>query len=111
MTVELSIGKSIYKINCEESEKEKIVRLSARVNQRVNELALDFKNCDEKTLLVIAALTIEEELETAEKKAPSDDDTYEEQKFNEQDVYDAVSDTMENVTDYVEKMIKKIQNY
>ncbi len=32
-------------------------------------------------------------------------------KLNEQDMYDTVAENMENVTDYIEKLTTKIQNY
>src|SRR3989338_755841 len=106
MMVELPICKSLYKITCETSEKEKLLYLAAKLNKRVNELSLSLKNADEKTLLVIAALTLEEELEHNDISEQED-----EEKLNEQDMYDAVSENMENIADTIEKLIVKIQNY
>ena len=107
MTIELPIGKSRYKINCLESEKEKLFHLAEKLNRRVNNLALSLKNADEKTLLVISALMMEEELEHADDHHDSESD----KKLNDQDLYDAVSDNMENISTYIEKLISKIQNY
>ncbi len=108
MIIEIPIGKSRYKINCDETEKEKLFHLAEKLNQRVNRLSLSLKNADEKTLLVVAALTIEEELEG---HGDNDSDHDESPRLNDQDMYDAVSENMENVADYVEKLTKKIQNY
>jgi len=105
--LEFSIGKSHYQLNCEEAEKEKLLHLADKLNQRVNSLSFKMKNADDKTLLMIAALTIEEELE---KRNEADEDD-EIPKLNEQDMYDAVSENMENVSDYIEKLTRKIQNY
>jgi cell division protein ZapA (FtsZ GTPase activity inhibitor) len=58
MNIEIPIGKSRYKINCEEGQKEKLRRLAERLNKRVNSLSLEMKNVDEKTLLAISALPI-----------------------------------------------------
>jgi cell division protein ZapA (FtsZ GTPase activity inhibitor) len=112
MSIEFPIGKTIYKINCSEDEKQKLVRLSHELNQRVNKVALQLKdkNIDEKTLLVITALSLEEELENAEKGVLNSSENYEENRLNEQDLYDAVSENMENVANYVNKIINKIQN-
>lgn len=107
MLVEFPIGRSFYKINCEEDQKENVLRLASRLNQRVNKLSLNLHSVDEKTLLVTSALMIEEELESLDSSRNADD----EQSFNEQDLYDAVSENMENVADYVESLTKKIKNY
>lgn len=108
MVIEIAVGRSSYQINCAEGEKEKILQLANKLNQRVNRLSLQMKNADEKTLLVIAALMSEEE---AENKVPNDDADDEPAQLNEQDIYDAVSENMENVADFVEKLTKKIQDY
>ncbi len=93
MIIELPIGKSNYKITCNESEKEKLLQLAEKLNHRVNNLSLSLKNADEKTLLVITALMLEEELENNEYH----EDEEKNQKINDLDIYDAVSDNMENI--------------
>lgn len=108
MIIEIPVGKSRYKITCEEAEKEKLFHLAERLNQRVNRLSTSLRNADEKTLLVIAGLMLEEELERTNHE---DHDLDEGSKLNDQDMYDAVSENMENVSDYIEKLTKKIQNY
>ena len=105
MNIEIPIGKSRYKINCEEGKKEKLLRLAERLNKRVNSLSLEMKNVDEKTLLAISALMMEEELEN--KKGAHEDAP----EINDEDIYDAVSDNMENVAEYIEKLTKKIENF
>lgn len=107
MIVELPIGKSNYQISCKQSEKEKLSHLAEKLNKRINRLAAQMPNADEKNLLAVAALLLEDELEQAQNK----DDTDEGAKLNEQDLYDAVSETMENVADHIEKLTKKIQSY
>jgi cell division protein ZapA (FtsZ GTPase activity inhibitor) len=107
MTIELPIGRSCYKITCGEGEEKKLLRLAENLNKRVNDLSLSLRGADEKMLLVIAALSLEEELE---KISGSYDDEME-NKLNDQDLYEAISDNMENITDYIEKLISKIQAY
>lgn len=104
MIVELPVGRSRYKITCAEGEEKKLLSLAARINKRVNDLSLTFRNADEKTLLLIAALDMQEALENS----IADD---EEEKLNQQDLYEAVSDNMDNIAEYIEKLITKIQNY
>ncbi len=111
MLIEIPVGKSRYKITCEESEKEKLLNIAERLNQRVNALSLQIKNIDEKTLLVIAALMIEEELSEENKVETPEDDEDESVTIVDRDVYDAVSESMNNIADYIENLTKKIQNY
>lgn len=110
MILELQIGKSQYKITCAESEKSKLLHLAKKLNERLNRLSINFKNADEKTLLAISALMIEEELEQ-EKLDQFQGDSDQSSSDKDQDIYDAVSENMENISDYIEKLSKKIQNY
>ncbi len=107
MILELPIGKSNYKISCQASERKKLSYLAEKLNKRLNRLSSQIENVDEQTLLAIAALMMEDELENIENQ----DDSDEGMKLNEQDLYDTVSETIENIADHVEKMTKKIQNY
>jgi cell division protein ZapA (FtsZ GTPase activity inhibitor) len=107
MIIELPIGKSNYQISCKHSEREKLSYLAEKLNKRLNRLSKETAETDEKTLLAMLALVVEEELEQSENK----DDIDESPNLNDQDVYDTVSETMENIADYIEKMTIKIQNY
>ncbi len=98
MTVEIQIGKTHYNIACEEEEKDKILELAERLNQRIKGLTKTLKIADEKTLLVMAALNLEEELKESE-----------EDKFTSEEVFESISDNIENITSYIEKLTKKIQ--
>jgi cell division protein ZapA (FtsZ GTPase activity inhibitor) len=117
MIVELAVGKSHYKISCEPKEKEKLLELADSLNERVNKLSLALKNADEKTLLLVAALMIQEEANQKatrkiHKSEYEDDEARDENaRLNEQDIYDTVSENMENIADYIEKLTAKIQNY
>lgn len=70
--VNIAIGKSRYHIECPDSEKDRLIELAEKVNEKVNDLALKLRDIDEKTLLVIALLNIEDELENATKLLNSD---------------------------------------
>ena len=122
-TIEIAIGKSLYKIDCLDSEKEKLLELAKKLNERVNKVSFSLRNADEKTILVTTALMLEGELERKNKnvpevkknvKAQEDVNKINEEevsKITEQDIYDAVSESMENVADYIEKLANKIKNY
>jgi cell division protein ZapA (FtsZ GTPase activity inhibitor) len=100
MIIELPIGRSRYKVECSEDEEEKFLRLAEILNKRVNSTSISTRITDEKTLLVIAALAAEEELDAIDRP-----------EVNNQDLYDAVSENMENIAEYLENLIGKIQNY
>ncbi len=103
--IELPIGKSNFQIPCKKSEQEKLSKLAEKLNKRLNRLSSQIKTNDEKTLLAFVALSLEGELEfiSSEKE--------EGYQLSEQDIEEAISETMENISDYVEKLTKKIQRY
>jgi cell division protein ZapA (FtsZ GTPase activity inhibitor) len=108
MIVEIQIGKSHYKISCTESDQEKLLQLAKRLDHRINRITSQIKNADEKTLLAIAALMLEEEVEQNNHDANEREEVDE---INDQDIYDAISENIENITNYIENLTKKIQNY
>ncbi|MFT6332564.1 MAG: cell division protein ZapA (FtsZ GTPase activity inhibitor) [Lentimonas sp.] len=60
----LAIGKSKYSIECPVEEQEKILNLAHKLNERVNKLSLNIRNADEKTILMLCALMIQDESES-----------------------------------------------
>ncbi len=62
--VDISIGKSKYKVDCPEPQEPKLISLASKVNERVNNLSLLMRGAEEKMLLVLCAIAIEDELET-----------------------------------------------
>ena len=108
MIIEILIGESSYKIACKAQEKDRLIKIAEILDEKVSKLSMQLGNIDEKTLLVMTALMIQEELE----REKEDDETSDaDNKLNDQDVYDAVSENIENITDYVENMTKKIKDY
>ena len=110
----LAIGKSKYTVDCVDGEEDKIINLSKKLNERVNNLSLAIRTADEKTILMLCALTAEEELETAKnhngvfgKKTPEKEEIAEPQ-ISEEDVENAVAAQIENTAEYILKLAKKI---
>lgn len=103
--IELPIGKINYKIPCQKSEEEHLSKLAQSLNKRLNRLATKFEDVDEKTLLAIAALSLEGEIKESLE--------LENQKLSTsaEEVAESVSQTMENIADYIEKLTKRIQKY
>lgn len=111
----LAIGKSKYTVDCVEGEEDKIINLAKKLNERVNNLALSIRTADEKTILMLCALTVEEELENAKNHNNIfDTDNSEiaddvEQKISEKDIEDAVAMQIEATADYIQTLVKKIK--
>lgn len=104
----IAIGKSIYEIACKAGEEESLQKLAAKLNTRVNNLSLQLKGLDEKTLLVITALLLEEELENKQTVVSKDDDS---SSLTEDDIYDAISENIDNISSYIEKLTSNIKKY
>jgi len=97
--IELSIGRSKYKIECPQSEENKLMTLATKMDERVKNLSQNFKNIDEKTLLIISSLMMEDEIES--NKKPQDVDK----------IYENLTHTIENMTQNIEKLARKIESY
>ena len=122
MIVEIKIGKSNYKIDCKESDQSKILSCADKLNNRVNKLTSNLGNIDEKTLLVITCLMMEEELKNLKTKISKNSPTTnssqinsylnaENKKYSEDEMLEAISENTDNINDYLTKIIDKIQEY
>lgn len=108
MIIKIPIGESSYKIACKEKEKDRLLKIAEILDQKVSNLSMQLGDIDEKTLLVMTALMIQEELEREkeDKNSNIDDD-----KLDNQDIYDAVSNNIENITDHIKNLTKEIKDY
>jgi cell division protein ZapA (FtsZ GTPase activity inhibitor) len=104
MIFEIELGKSTYKINCDSNQKEKLQKLAGNLNERLNKVSLHKKNADEKTLLAITALLLQEELEGEKFSNQS-------QPTKDEEIYNAISNNIENIAQYLENLTKKIENF
>ncbi len=106
--IEIAVGRLKYKIDCPENEHEKLRYLADKLDKRIRKLFPNFQNIDEKTLLIMTALTIEDDLESSSrgnhKNIPAE-------KLDDSDMYAELTENIENVADYIEKLAKKIENY
>lgn len=108
--IEIAVGRSKYKIDCPENQKTKLLHLAAKLDERIKKSNL--QNIDERTLLLITALTLEDELESKPQATSQiTDENIEIPKIDDSDMYAALTENIENVADYIEKLAKKIENY
>lgn len=61
--IEIEVGKSRYKIRCRPEEQDRLFALAKKLNERVNQIALSSREGEERTLLIMLALLLEDELE------------------------------------------------
>jgi len=117
----LAIGKSKYTINCDAGEEEKIISLSERLNERVNQMSLSIRTSDEKTILMLCALMIEDELESAQtsggifaKKNSGQNLLINQQdlqyQISQEELENSVAMQIETTADYICKLTKKIED-
>jgi len=107
MIIEIRIANKKYQLNCRENEQDKILEYADLLDQRIMELKEDLTDVGNENLLVIAGIMLEKELQ--EKKYLLQDEQ-KQQLFNEDDLYDALSEQMDNITSFIEKISKKIEN-
>lgn len=103
--LELYIGKSKYVIDCQESEKEKIIKLANKLNERVNDLSFKMRGGDEKTILMLSAMTIEEELDSL-KNITNQNKNQEHKQTNNKSCND-----LESASFFIESLANKIKKY
>lgn len=113
MIVEIKIAQSTFKIECPLSEKEKIVSCANKLNQRVLKLINSLGEVDEKTALVICALMMQEEINNLHNKKIVDNSSTEknDEKYSEDDMLEAVSENIDNLNNYINKLIDRVQDY
>lgn len=104
--ISISIGKSRYQIDCPIGEEEKIQKLAAKMNERVNNLSLVIRNADEKTILMLCGLTAEEELENLTKSSPVKD--YQNNGLDE-GVPRVLVDNMEKILNQINLLTAKVK--
>lgn len=106
MILKLAVGKKIYKVKCQESEKEKLIKIAKIVNRKLNLLAMNMKDSDEKTIMFMTALMIQEELEQEK-----DHNAAISNNISDDDLYDAMCNNIKNITNYVKSLTKTIKDY
>lgn len=110
--LELAIGKTIYSINCNESEIEKVKRAAAKLNQKVNDLSFKLRGADEKTILMLCSMTLQDELESLKSQQPILENAQQEYTptQNSNQNVDLINH-IESANSSIENLANKIKNY
>ena len=107
MITEIRIGKKKYKINCSENEKNDILIYADRLDSRVRELKEDLENENDENILIIAGIMLEQELQHTKDTLNGES---KKASYNEDELYQALSDQMQTLTNYIKKLTHKIEN-
>jgi len=105
MIIEISIGNQKYKLNCRANEANDIIEFADRLDQRVKTLQQNIENASDAHYLVIAGIMLEQELH----QKIQDFNIEKSQLYTEDDLYEAISEQMDNVVYYIENIITKIE--
>ena len=96
-----------YKLNCRPDESDNLLEFADRLDSRVRELQDNIEDISDNQLLVIAGLMLEQELQ---QKTDQMSGELKHQLYSEDDLYEALSEQMENITNFVKKITAKIEN-
>lgn len=107
MITEIRIGKKKYKINCQENEKNDILIYADRLDSRVRELKEDLENENDENILIIAGIMLEQELQQTKDTLNGES---KKESYNEDELYQALSDQIQTLTNYIKKLTHKIEN-
>ncbi|MFT6077128.1 MAG: cell division protein ZapA (FtsZ GTPase activity inhibitor) [Myxococcota bacterium] len=122
-TLNLSIGKSKYTINCDIGEEQKIEDFAKKLNERVNNLSLALRGADEKTILMLCALNCEADLDNVvnsqgifkENNPDLDPEEVNEEKIGEEEINNMIEERLakhiENTTEYISQLTNRIKNF
>lgn len=100
--ISLKIYNSVHNITCNEGDEEQLRSLATKFEKQVTDLAKHFPNSNDKTLYLIAALTLLDKLEEKEVSAkPKDDDN---PMMLVTEIFEALTEKIELLTKKVEKL-------
>ncbi len=108
MLVDFKIDGKKYKIECPADEEGKVLKLAQAIDKKAKKLRLHLKTADEKTLLAILCLTLQDEANSNSTKDPAKNDNKETNKIEEQLNLEAVKNIVQ-ATKKIEDLAKKIE--
>ncbi len=106
--MKVAVGKSVYDLSHLDINHEELSALAGKINNKINRLSLQLRDLDEKSLLLTTALILQKELDEGSSNNKPQEVSTEEGKFNEEDIYNAMTENMENISNYIDQIISKI---
>ena len=108
MLVDFKIDGKKYKIECPADEEGKVLKLAQAIDKKAKKLRSHLKTADEKTLLAILCLTLQDEANSSSAKNPVKNDNEETGKIEEKLNLEAVKNIVQ-ATKKIEDLAKKIE--
>ncbi len=105
--VEIHLGRRNYQLACDDGQEAHLQRLAASINQRVTELSLAADGTSDAMLLVMAALTMQDELNDALKKGGGNNTLNRDAVEEEIDL--AVAEAVSTIAEYVENLAQRFE--
>ena len=109
--VNITIRNCSYQIACNDGEEENLKLLASNLSSKVDKLSMSYAKANDSLLLVIAALTTENELyELRKKKHQLPLESKQEMEKRAVNSDGPVSEALEAISEYVESLARKINN-
>lgn len=108
----LLIRNNIHQIACAEGQEEHLQALAANLDNKIKRFSEVFTKATDSTLLVMAALTLEDELYDLKNKQSLGIETAQKEEFPEKDepaIDLAVADALDAISEYVENLANKLE--
>jgi cell division protein ZapA len=109
--VNISIRNCDYQVACNDGEEENVKSLADSIAKRVDRLAINYAKANDSLLLLIAALTVEDEMLELKRKKVQLPLTAKPQVVRDEAAIDQnVAEALDAISEYVENLARKLNN-
>jgi cell division protein ZapA (FtsZ GTPase activity inhibitor) len=109
--VNISIRNCDYQVACNDGEEANVKNLADSLARRIDKLAINYAKANDSLLLLIAALTVEDEIEELKRKKSLMPLTAKPQIVRDEVAIDEnVAQALDAISEYVETLARKINN-
>ncbi len=110
--VNISIRNCDYQVVCNDGEEANVKFLADSLARRIDKLAINYAKANDSLLLLIAALTVENEIEELKKLPPPPTTTTLPPQIvrDEAAIDENVAQALDAISEYVETLARKINN-
>lgn len=104
--VEIRVRHQTYRIACDDDQQLHVSKLSEDLSRRIDSLAKSMPSAGDTMLLLMTAMMMEDELQQLKRNqaSPANDLTQDEK------THAAVTKTVDAISEYVEKLAKRVEN-
>ena len=105
--VEIQLGRRNYQLACDDGQEEHLKRLASSISLRLQELSSVAEGTSDAMLLVMTALTMQDDLNEALKKSGNGKAV--DRKTIEAEIDDAVAEAVTTIAEYVENLAERFE--